>query len=130
MNCDVRTGAAEKHRRHIGLWIAISAVAIVIIVAAAGYGIRQIRATRAPEFLIKHGTPFERLEAAADLSVLKEDTDIDRVMAVLLGAMDGGDVVMRSTCEEGLGFLIAQMKSRPVPAHRRNKKNRAGACRS
>ena len=81
----------------------------------AGFWIRHIRAVRQPLYLIKNGSSIERLQAVADLGLLKEDTDIDRVTAALVSAMDDGEIVLRSAAEESLGSLLAQSLSRPDP---------------
>ena len=103
-------GLASFRRR----WAVPLAVATtVLIVNAVGFWIWYSRLTHDPVYLIKHGSSFERLQAAADLGVLKEDTDVDRVMAVLADAIDDGDIALRSTCEEALGALTAQVRERP-----------------
>ena len=96
----------------IGRSTVLLAVAAASIVTAAGFWIWHLRSVSDPVHLIAHGTPFERLQAAADLGILKEDTDVDRVVAALIGAMDGGEIVLRSASEESLGFLTAQVLSR------------------
>jgi HEAT repeat protein len=97
-------------RPRAGRWIfVLILVATASILVAGGFWIRHERATHDPVYLIEHGGPFEQLQAAADLGVLKEDTDVDRVMAALETAIDTGEIVLRSTSEEALGGLTAQV---------------------
>ncbi len=105
--------ASGTVRRRIALAALFLVVLAASIVTGAGLWIRHIRMVRHPLYLIIHGSYFERLQAAADLGVLREDTDIDRVMAALLGAIDDGEIVLRSASEEALGSLLAQSLGRP-----------------
>ncbi len=106
-------GGSRMHRRRPALIALIVGVTAVSIVTGAGYWIQHIRAVHHPLYLIKHGSFLEQLQAAADLGVLKDDTDIDQVTATLGSAMDDGEIVLRSAAEESLGSLLAQSLSRP-----------------
>ncbi len=105
----MENGVTAKYRRQIGRIAAVLAVSAALIVTVAGLWIRHLRAVRDPVHLIKYGTAFERLQATADLGVLDEGRDVDRVMAALVVAIDDGEIVLRSAAEESLGSLVAQV---------------------
>ncbi len=109
----VGSGDIGTKRRRARRWVLLLATAAASILTAAGFWTWHLQAIRDPLHLIKHGDPFERLQAAADLGVLKEDTDVDRVLAALVDAMDDGEIVLRSAAAESLGSLTAQILSRP-----------------
>jgi HEAT repeat protein len=104
--------AKRRRARRLALLLAAAAAAASIL-TAAGFWTWHLRAIRDPLHLIKHGDPFERLQAAADLGALKEDMDVDRVVAALVDAMDDGEIVLRSAAADSLGSLTAQILSRP-----------------
>ena len=104
-------GTKRRRARRLALLLAAAAAAAAIL-TAAGFWIWHLRAISDPVHLIKHGDPFERLQAAADLGVLKEDTDVDRVVVTLVDATDDGEIVLRSAAAESLGLLTAQILTR------------------
>ncbi len=66
-----------------------------------------------PFRLILLGSVSERRKAAHDLQVVTEDTDIERVMAVLVRASEDRDVEVRATAAASLGAVASQIVRRP-----------------
>jgi HEAT repeat protein len=96
-------------------------------VTIAGVWIHHLRASRDPVHLLKHGTYFERIQATADLGVLKEGADVDCALGALVSATRDGEIVMRSAAEESLGVFTAQLLTRSgrgTPADRQQTERR------
>ena len=66
-----------------------------------------------PIRLILHGSVSERRKAAYDLQVVTEDTDIERVMAVLVRASEDRDVEVRAAAAASLSVLASEIVRRP-----------------
>jgi len=65
-----------------------------------------------PVRLILHGSVSERRKAAYDLKVVAEDTDIERVVAVLVRASEDRDVEVRGAVIASLSVLAAEIVRR------------------
>ena len=66
-----------------------------------------------PVRLIHLGSVSERRKAAYDLGVVTEDTDIERVMAVLVRASEDRDVEVRAAAAASLSVLASEIVRRP-----------------
>ena len=66
-----------------------------------------------PVRLILLGSVSERRKAAYDLQVVTEDTDIERVMAVLVRASEDRDVEVRAAAAASLSVLASEIVRRP-----------------
>ena len=66
-----------------------------------------------PFRLIILGSVSERRKAAYNLQVLTEDTDIERVLAVLVRALEDRDVEVRATAAASLSAVASQIVLRP-----------------
>jgi HEAT repeat protein len=68
---------------------------------------------RDPVRLILLGSVSERRKAAQDLQVVTEDTDIEKVMAVLVRASEDRDVEVRAEAAASLSVLASEIVRRP-----------------
>ena len=66
-----------------------------------------------PFRLILLGSASERRNAAHDLRVVTEDTDVERVMAVLVRASEDRDVEVRARAAASLSAVASQIVRRP-----------------
>jgi HEAT repeat protein len=79
-----------------------------------------------PVRLIHFGSVSERRQAAYDLHVVAEDTDIERVMAALVRASEDRDVEVRAAAAASLSALASEIVRRPdrTPAEQGSTKRR------
>jgi len=107
-------GAGGEHRRRLGLRHPLIVAAVVLFMTFAGKWCWDEFLSSDPVRLIRRGSVSERRQAAIDLQKVTEDTDVDRVMATLVSAMEDKDVVVRSMATDALVAVAAAILRRPA----------------
>jgi hypothetical protein len=103
-----------KHRRRPSLRRPLILVPVGLFMACAGLWCWNELTSSDPVRLIRHGSVSERRQATIDLQEVSDNTDVDRVLAVLVSAMEDKDVAVRSMAEDALAAVAAEILRRPT----------------
>ena len=111
-NSDERTSG--QLQRQLGMRRSVLVAAVGLFGSLAGLKAWEKLAVADPVRLIQSGSTAERANAARELSVIDETTNIDRVMAALVGAVDDDNSEVRSLAEFSLFSVVSAVLRRPA----------------
>ncbi len=101
-------------QRQLGMRRSVLVAAVVLFGSFAGLKAWEKLAVGDPVRLIRSGSTAEKGNAARELSVIDETTNVDRVMAALVGAVDDDDAEVRSLAEFSLFSVVSAVLRRPA----------------
>ena len=103
-----------RPQRQLGMRRSVLVAAVLLFGSYAGLTAWEKLAVGDPVRLIRSGGINERRKAADDLGVITERTDVDRVMAALVGAVNDDDSDVRYSAAHSLGEVLSAVLGRPA----------------